>query len=428
MAPRPIAALGYRPYRRMWIGALVSTIGNMMHVTTVSWVMATLTDSPFKITVVAFASMLPLFLMSPVSGALADRLPRRLLLSVTTVAQAAVAGGLALLSAGDHLSFGILVLFGILGGTGGAMSAPVFQSIMPTLVPAPVVRNAVVLTSTQFNIGRAVGPVVAGFTIDATGPTLVFALNGLSFLAVLFGLIGVPVTRVERTVQGRSLFGDITAGIRYVRSMPGLALAITTVGIAAMSAGSLQFMFSIYATQALGIGATRYGILASSFGGASIVAALALLIFDRGIPYRLLVGSSLALTAGGMVLVGLAPGLLVACVAVGLCGIAHFMNTSSLNSSMQAQLDDRVRGRVMSLWLMTFGGMAPISVLVQGALAEAFGIRAVIIGNGVIVSLYLARLLATGRLHHLDAPPTVAADPAPAPGTQRDAGPSPRVA
>lgn len=406
MAPRPIAALGYKSYRRMWTGALISTIGNMMHVTTVGWVMATLSDSPLKVTAVSFASLLPLFVLSPVSGALADRFPRRTMLAVTTMLQASVALCLSLLSAGGHLGFGVLLVFGVLGGTGGAMSAPVFQAIVPTLVPTPVVRNAVVLNSTQFNIGRAIGPAIGGLLIDATGPTIVFALNGLSFLAVLYGLIGLPSTAVKRTVADRSIVGDITAGVRYVRSMPGLRLAIATVGIAAMSAGSLQFLIPIYARQALDVGATKYGILLSSFGGASILAGFLLLVFDRGIPYRVLVGSALALTSISMIGVGLAPGLLMASFAVGLCGIAHFVNTSSLNSSMQDQLDDRVRGRVMSLWLMTFGGMAPLAVITQGAVAELVGIRAVIVANGVLVAAYLLYVTLTGRLRFLD--PTAA--------------------
>ena len=422
MAPRPIAALGYRNYRRMWSGSLISTIGNMMHVTTVGWVMATLTDSTLKITAVSFASLLPLFLLSPVSGALADRFPRRTMLTVTTLLQAGVAACLSVLSYSGHLGFGVLLVFGILGGTGGAMSAPVFQAIMPTLVPAPVVRNAVVLNSTQFNIGRAIGPAIGGLLIDVAGPTLVFALNGASFLAVLFGLIGMPATVIRRTTTDRSIVGDIKAGVRYVRSMPGLNLAIATVGIAAMSAGSLQFLIPIFARHALHVDATKYGLLLSSFGGASILASLLLLTFDRGIPYRVLVGSALGLTSLGMIGVGLAPGLLMAAIAVGTCGIAHFVNTSSLNSSMQDQLDDRVRGRVMSLWLMMFGGMAPLAVITQGAVAELVGIRAVIVANGVLVAAFLVHVMVTGKLHHLDrAPDAVESAPEPTP----DASPQP---
>lgn len=399
-----LAALRVPAYRRLWLGALMSSVGSMMYLTALGWLTATTTGSPLKVTILSFSGLLPLLALSPLAGALADRHSRKQLLLVTLLLQFAVAVGLAAVVTADLAPYWVLLLFAIGGGATGALTAPVFSAVLPTLVPPEALRNAVVLNSMQYNISRALGPMAAGLLLDAVGPAVVFWCNAASFLGVLAGTLWLPALPVHVRRHQRSVAADLGAAIRYVRATPGLRVALGTAGLLALISGPIQWLAPIIATEGLDLDARRFGLFLGSYGIGAMVAGVGLLFFDRGVPYRYLATGGTAGVALALVGLGLAPGFVMGVVAMGALGTAFLVASTTFSSSLQAQLDDRVRGRVMSLWMMIFGGVAPLGILIQGSLSEVVNVQWVLLGDGVVLAAVLVWFAVRRRFRVLDEP------------------------
>lgn len=429
--PSAVPALGYPAFRRVWAGAVVSNTGSLVHITTLGWLVNAATGSAFKVAIVAFSGLIPLLVLSPIAGAFADRYPRRRLLLGTLAAQMAVSVGLATAVSLGVRDYPVLVVFALLGGVTGSLSAPVFQSLIPTLVAPEALRNAVVLNSMQFNVSRALGPAVAGLLIDLSDEALAFWVNAASFLAVIAAVAWAPISEPVRRRPDRSVTGDVAAAMRYVAATPGLRIVLGVAGLVAAAVHPLpQALGPVIATDAFDASPARFGLLVGAFGLGSITAAVVLLVLDRGMPFRLLATFGLAGVAAGVALVGMAPGFAVGVFGMGLVGFAFFTTTTTLNSSLQTQVDDRVRGRVVSLWMMVFGGMAPLGILVQGVIAELGGVRLMLVLDAGVVASLLAVLTARRRLALLDGvAPAPGPDAVPAAGgSGLDAGEPPAPA
>jgi MFS family permease len=400
-------ALAHRHFRMVWLAAIVNSAGTLMYMAAIGWVTAVSTGSPLKVTLVSFAGLLPMLVLSPIAGALGDRFSRRRLLLVTISAQAAVSTGLATTVTLDLATYPVLLGFAVLNGSCGSLTGPVFQALIPRLVPPEALRNAIVLNSMQFNLSRAIGPSIAGVLMDLTGPAVVFWINVVSYVPVLLVLRVLPDPGAAFTpAVRRSVFGDIVAGARYAGRTPGLRAALLTAGGVALLAGPIQWLAPIIARDGLDVGASQYGLLLGVFGAGAVVAGVVLLSIDRAVPYRRLAAVGLAGIALGLAVVAAARGIVLGVVGMGILGIAFITVSTTVNSSMQAQVDDRVRGRVVSLWLMVFGGAAPLGLLIQGSLAEVFDVRWVLAGDAVLVIVLLVVLVVRGHLRLLDQGPS----------------------
>jgi MFS family permease len=397
------AALTHRHFRLVWLAAIVNSAGSLMYLAAIGWVTAITTESPLQVTLVSFAGLVPLLVVSPVAGALGDRFSRRKVLLVTVSLQAAVSAGLAAAVSLDLATYPVLLVFAVLSGICGSLTGPVFQALIPRLVPPEALRNAIVLNSMQFNISRALGPTIAGVLLDVTGPELVFWINVVTFVPTLLALWVLPETGAAFTPAAkRSVFGDIVAGARYAGRAPGLRAVMTTAFFLAMLAGPIQWLAPIVATDGLGVGASSYGLLLGVYGAGAVVAGIVLLSLDQTIPYRRLATGGLLGVSAGMAVLATARSLAQGLVGMTLLGVAYIVVSTSVNSAMQAQVDDRVRGRVVSLWLMVFGGAAPIGLLLQGSIAELVDIRWVLAGVSVLTGAALLLLRFGGQLALLD--------------------------
>jgi len=377
-----------------------------MQLAALGWVVALLTQSAAKVGLIAFAGVIPLVILSPIGGSIADRFPRRKVLLITQTVQMFQAFVLWATWVGGLRSFWLLFVLAMIGGITAALNAPVWQAFIPSLVPRRNLPNAVMLNSTQFNISKALGPVVAGLLlVNTAGASWCFLLNALSFAFVLVALLSMhgPVVGAQAPASAHNgYWSDFKVGLAYVRREPGLRTAIGTNAFTAFVSQPIVPLIPVIALEMFDATAVQYGLLASAFGLGAIIGAVLLGRFDgRRLPSAILV-MGLVVYAGFVIVLGLAPTFAAGLVALVGVGAGFLMVIATNNSCIQHLSSDAMRGRVMGIWLTSFGLFNPLGVLVQGVLADAIGIRWVLVTDGVLLVGFLAWSGATHRLRHLD--------------------------
>ncbi len=401
--PRSVHALGYRDYRLYWTTSVVSNIGSMMYLAAIGWLVEDITDDPWKVTVAATAGLIPLLVMSPFGGSLADRYSRTRLFLATVVGQMVVAVALAWVVQIDGETFWVLVAFSIGGGATASVGAPVQQAIVVELVPSGAMRNAIFLNSTQWNISRAVGPTLGGWLIQYWGAAAAFWFNAASFTVLVVGLGLLPPRPPPGASSGRGFLADFLSGFHYARSIEGIRVVLLCSFMLAAAISPTQWLAPVIADDAFGVDAAGFGYLLGAFGVGSLIGALLLLQFDRGASYSRLAAVGFAIVSLFTLVLAVAPSFALGVMAMGAVGLAFMVTMPTLTSALQSLCDDAYRGRVMSLWMMLFGLAAPLSILVQGGLASVIGIRWVLAITAMVVAVFLVWQLSRRRFLYLDA-------------------------
>lgn len=402
--PQSVRALGVRDFRLFFAGGLVSSVGTNMQVAALAWVVQEQTGSALRTTAIAFIGIIPLLLLGPAAGVLADRFARRRLLVVTSalnLAQAAVLWGIWLGGLGDR--YWLLFSISAIGGIFTALQTPAWQSLPAELVDRRDLPNAITLNTTQFNIARALGPLFAGLTIDHVGAGAAFGINALSYLAVILALLAMaPPPIVVPASDGLSTLQRWMAGVHYIRDRDALVLVIGVHMVFSLVVPPIIYLIPKLAIDVLGVGASAYGALLGAFGIGAIAAAVVLNANEHRVrrSRALVVG----IATGSAALLGLAAtdryGAGVGAMAA--LGIAYVVVVSIDHGTIQTLTDDAHRGRVTSVWLMTFGFCMPLGVLGQGALADHLGVRTVLVLDGGVLATAIAVLVGARLLARLD--------------------------
>ena len=391
------ASLSIRNYRIWAAGALVSNVGTWMGRVAQDWVVLTeLTDhSATALGVVTGLQFAPMLFLAPWTGAVADRVPKRTLLLATqlTLALTALAGGLLVVTGAAALwHFYVLAL---LTGVATAFDNPARQTFVGEMVPRTRLANAVALNSASFNLGRLLGPAVAGLTIAAVGSGPAMLANAATFAAVIGSLL--LIRRSELTPAPRAAgHGSARDGLRYVRGRPDLQLVMLLIFVLGTFGMNFQITIALMATQVFGKGSQEYGLLGSVMAVGSLSAAL--LAARRSEP-RLRV---LLLALVGFVVASgaaaVAPGYVTFAAALAACGLAALTAMTTANAMVQMRTEPSMRGRVMALYMAIFFGGTPLGAPIIGWVGDVLGPRWTI-GVGtiavgvtlVVVSLWLAR-------------------------------------
>ena len=407
----------HRNYFLLWSGGMVSVIGSWMQTVAVGALIVAHTGKATWAVVIAAGAFLPIGLLSPVGGALADRIPRRAALVAGNLLAGAVALAIALLVAARRDSPGLLTLLVTVQGSVSAMVGPFQQAILPDLVPPSEFLAAVSLNSAQFNLGRVVGPALAGVTIAAFGYPVAFVANAASFLAVVAALFFVRLSPPPGRAEQIGLLASLRLGARAARAEPGCRAAIGTIAVVALSASPFIALVPVMAhrlthTGARGI-ASATGLLTTAQGIGAVAGALAIAPlaarFGRG---RMLIGS-LAVLPPVLVLYGFAPSLTFALPALFVVGLVYISVLSGLSTVVQLRAPAELRGRVLSLYLVALGVSYPIGSLVQGPLADSLGLAWTTAGAGALlaIALVVMRVLRPGVFQTLAAPASTEAPP-----------------
>ncbi|MFZ0173189.1 MAG: MFS transporter [Acidimicrobiales bacterium] len=404
----------HRNYTLLWSGGFISIVGSWMQTVAVGALVASHTGSALWVVVVAAGGFLPTGVLSPIGGALADRLPRRPVLIACNL----VAGGVALVIAllvGAH-DYGPLLLTMLVTAQGAvsAIMGPFQQAILPDLVPRSEFLAASSLNSAQWNLGRVVGPALAGATVLAFGYPMAFLANAVSFLAVVAALMFVRLAPPPGRDDPTTLAASLRAGFRAARAEPGCWAAIVLIAVVAVLGSPFIALVPAVAHRLTGLGhahstaravASATAVLTTAQGVGAVVGALLMApLAERLGRGRVLVGA-LILLIPVLVAYDLAPALSWATAALFAVGLVYIWVLSGLQTVVQLRAPTRFRGRILSIYLVALGVAYPIGSLLQGPIADRLGLPATTTAAALVlaVALLAIRLSRPALFHDLTA-------------------------
>ncbi|MDQ6726872.1 MAG: MFS transporter [Actinomycetota bacterium] len=397
--PRRLLSLAsLRPLRRrefalVWSAALVSNIGSWLQTVAVGVLVTALTGQARWTGLVAAAAFVPIGVLSPVGGAIADRVDRRRLLLGTTVGETAFATLLAVLVGTGHATpIGVtLIVFG--GGCMTALGFPAYQAILPDLVDREDLLGASSLSMVQFNLGRVVGPALAGVVLVAGSYTWAFALNAVSYGAVLVALLIVRLPPPAPSDEPPGLRARIAAGIRGARAEPGCRTAILTIALTALLLSPFIALIPAVALKLFRQKESGTSLLITAQGVGAVVGALALASLARRHGRRRVLVVALVVLPVLLLAYAGAPSLPLAALALGAVGALYVTVLSGLGTVVQLRAPAALRARILSLYMVALGTVYPLGAVVQGALGDHLGLRAV---TAACAALFLVLVVVAG--------------------------------
>jgi MFS family permease len=385
--PRFTRALRHRNYRLFFSGQLISLIGTWMQGIAESWLVYRLTGSAALLGVAGFASQIPVLFLATIGGSVADRYNRHRILVVTQTASMILPLTLAALVFTGHVRVWHVFALASCLGIVNAFDVPARQSFVVEMVGKEDLVNAIALNSSIVNAARAIGPAVAGVLVAAVGEGWCFLLNGISYIAVIVGLLKMTLPPRLETNRPHAALSHAAHGFHYVRmTMPvrDLLLMVAVVSFAGMPYSTLM---PIFAQEILHGGARGLGLLMASAGVGSLCGALALASRSTIRGLGRVVGAS-ALTFGlALALFAMSRVYWLSAALLFVVGMSMITQAASTNTLIQSMVPDAVRGRVMAIYAMSFMGMSPIGALAGGWIAERIGApRTVMIGGAVCMA------------------------------------------
>lgn len=408
---RSLAPLRHRPFARLWVGAFASNIGTWMETVGVGILLQSTTHRATWSGLALAAGFAPNGVLGPVGGALADRMSRRFLLLVTTGIQTLLAGLLAAFAAWGQPGPAAVILIVFASGCANAVGFPSYQAILPDLVPVEDLAGAVALSSAQWNLGRVIGPALAGIVISAGGYASAFLVNTLSFFGVIVVIASLQLPPPMHTGETH-LLRSIRDGMRVATRDPGLRLVMVLIGFASLLAAPFIALVPAVADKVFHDATTGTWLLVTAQGVGAVAMALVLgPMHARFGSRRTLLG---VVTLLPLALLGyaFAPALWAAVVGILVVGFLYLGMLSSCTTVAQLRSPPHARGRVLSLVMALLGLVYPIGAVVQGALGDTIGLRSTIAGAAVLfgVAVLALQVIARSSLAGLDttAPPVVA--------------------
>ncbi len=384
-------ALSNHNYRLYATGGVVSNIGTWMQRVAQDWLVLQLTgNNGTALGITTGLQFLPILLLSPYAGLVADRFPKRRLLQVTQVMMAVPALLLGLLALTGVAQPWHVYTLALLFGVGTAFDAPARQSFVNEIVGPDNLTNAIGLNSASFNFARIIGPGAAGVLIAtfgggvaATGAVII--VNGISYGAVVYALQRMRVSDLDTPAPAARDKGMIGDGMRYVRERPDLMLILTIVFFAGTFGFNFQMTSALMATEIFHKGAGEYGILGTTMAVGSLTGAL--LAARRGRPrHRLVIGAAVAFGLAEIV-AGVLPSYLTFLLWTPAIGVFAITMANSANATVQLSVSPLMRGRVMALYMMIFMGGTPLGAPIVGWVGQTFGARWTLIGGGGVTVL-----------------------------------------
>lgn len=401
-----LAPLRHRNFALVWSAGLISNVGTWMETVAVGDLVAHNTGKAGWTALVAAAGFLPMGIMGPIGGAFADRWDRRRMLLAMTGAQMVCAGILTLLSFTGHVTPGIVAIVVFAAGCVAGLGFPAYSAMLPDLVPPEDLLAGMSLSQAQWNLGRVVGPALAGAAIALRSYTLAFGINTLSFAAMLLALVALRLPKHVTSTDDDGLWTRIRVGARAARSEPGVRSAILMISAVALTASPFIALIPAMARVRFDGSERLTSQLVTAQGIGAVVGALLLPVlavrFGR---YRMLLASFVLLPAA-LIVYGLAPTPTLATVALLGVGCTYMFVFSGVGTVVQLRAPAALRARVLSLYFLALGVLYPIGALIQGPIADRFGLGEVTIASGValLAVVGLLRVVRPERLEALDDP------------------------
>ena len=384
-------ALSNRNYRIFWTGAFLSNIGTWMQVVAQSWLVLKLTNSPFWLGLDAFMATAPGFIFTLAGGVFADLIDRRRLLIFTQVTAGLAALGLATLVATNVVNRWMVLGFSFVTGCCMALASPSYLAMTYDLVGREDLSNAIAMNSTQFQLSRVVGPTLAGVAFRLVGLAGCFFANGISFIAVVVSLMMVrpeysPNTPAHSVKDRRALWADLIEGFRYVRNRPRVSSLLLISAVNSFFGAPYFSMVPLYARDIFKLNETGLALLMGVAGvGALLGALLVAYLGDFRRKGWFVLGGAIVF---GLCITGFALSsrlMLSLAFLVGV-GFSLVVSVALINTLLQKLVTDEMRGRVMSMFILSFIGTLPIGNILAGTASNHFGPQRTLAVGGLIVT------------------------------------------
>lgn len=388
--PSSFRPLRHRAFAGLWAAGLVSNTGTWMESVAVGVLITEQTGQAAWTGLVAALAFAPIVVFGPIGGTLADRVDRRRYLVGLNAAQGLLAAALATLAAlGLATPIPVAALM-LLGGSLAALRFPAWQSLLPDVVPHQDLPGAISLASAQYNLGRVIGPALAGLVIATGGYAWAFGANAASFGAAMLAIALVPLP--SRRPSWTPFLRHLVEGVKEAGRDLGIATSIGLMALAGLLAAPFIALVPAMAVFVFGGGSRETAVLVTVQGAGAVVAALATTpLADRFGRGRVLLGALIALPLA-LVAYALAPTFPLAAVCMALVGAAYLAVLSGLNTVVQLRAAPEQRGRALSLFMMALGTCYPLGAVLQGALGDRLGLRAVTAASALLLLGALALL------------------------------------
>ncbi len=386
-----------RDFRLYFVGQIISMIGTWIEIVAQGWLVFDMTGSAFWVGVAAAASSVPTLLLSLFGGMLVDRYPRKavLLWSQVLLMLLSIVFGIAILVGWATLPF-ILVLAFLIGSV-SAVATPAIQAFISEIVDRRHLPSAVALNSSIFNASRVIGPVLAGFMITWIGTGGAFIANGASFIAVIAALLAIELPKTAtRTLSTEHPIHSIRDGILYAWKHPLIRTIVLFVAVVSIFGWSFMAMLPVVARRVFGIGADGMGYLYSAFGLGSLCGTVVVSVSSGRVRGSLLVIGGVLTFALGLLAFTFATWLPLALGCLFISGLGMLTAFATMTGTVQRLVEDRFRGRVMSIYLMVLLGLMPFGNLLMGSLSEHFS-TSVALRTGAIVTIAATMVLFMSR-------------------------------
>jgi MFS family permease len=370
-----LRALAYRNYRLFFAGQVVSLVGTWITTTANNWLVYRLTGSALLLGTVAFASQVPAFLLGPFAGIVVDRIDRHKLLVITQTISMVQSFALAALVFSGHVTIGWLIALGVVQGLVNAFDMPARQSFLLTMIDNKEdLGNAIALNSSMVNLARLVGPSVAGIIIAAVGEGWCFAIDGISYCAVIVALLRMRIARSPARPAGdRHAVADFLEGLRYAIGFHAIRSVILLLAVVSLVGVPYSVLMPVFAATVFQGGPHTLGLLMTSSGCGALLGALWLAGRRSVVGLGRVIPTAAAVFGLGLIGFSLASTLWFAIPCLVVAGFGFMVQMASSNTIVQTIVDDEKRGRVMSFYMMAFLGTAPFGSVIAGWMSSRIG-------------------------------------------------------
>ncbi len=393
---RTFRSFHFRKFRWLWFGAFTSTTGFFVAQVAESWYIYEQTGSEALLGTTLFLNGLPILLFSIVGGVLADRMDRTYLLIGSQIMQMTAAFGLAALFYTGRIEIWHILAAAFMAGLGQAFGGPAYQALIPSLVPRKHLPNAIALLSIQFNLAGTLGRPIGGFVFKLWSPATCFLVNGLSFFAVILSLLTIRIP-FEAPAGQKNMLRSLLDGLGTVRASTVLRSLMVLAVVTAFCGVPINLLLPVFAKDVYGLDAGGYGEMGAVLALGAVVGALT--VASLGNAPRKGRNSLQMQLFLGLAVVGFAfcTQLWAGMLTLLCSGAAILAVFTMVTSLVQLNVDETMRGRIMSVHNTAFRGVMPISNLTCGLLAERFGARNVLSLNGAVLGLVAIWYMASGN-------------------------------
>lgn len=394
-------SLRYRNCRLFFIGQCFSLTGTWMQSTAMSWLVYRLTHSLFLLGMVGFINSIPTFFLTPFAGVFADKYNRRHILIITASLATLQAFALACLFFMNKIAVWHIVGLGIVLGFASAFEMPARQSFIVEIVEKKEdLGNAIALNSTIFNSARLVGPVLAGILVSIAGEGICFLLNGISYFFIIGALLSIKTSFKKVVVkQGSNVLRELKEGIVYAFNFTPIISILLLLALVSLMGMSYGVLMPAIAKNVLKGGPHTLGFLMGSCGVGALISAIYLASRKSVLGLEKIIAYSTILLGIGLIMLSLSRIFTLSLIIMAIIGLGMVSHTTSCNTILQTIVDDDKRGRIMSLFTISFVGLFPFSNLLAGSLADKIGISNTLFIAGV--SCILGASLFASKIHLL---------------------------